>query len=314
MACMRMGAEEWLLLIILSMMWGGSFLFMGILVRELPPLTIAASRLLIAALLLNAIFRSELKFLKLLWKEFMILGLINNTIPYALILWAQLSIPSSLASILNSTSPFFTSIMAHFLTDDEKLTIRGVIGILIGFSGVSLMLASDAIASTDLSLSGQLAVISAVACYSYATIYGRRFYGRGLSATAVASGQLNSAAMTAIPLALAIDRPWNLSFPSLKSIAAIMGLSVISTALAYLIFFRVLQTSGATNVNLVTLMIPVTATFLCAAFLGERLEVKHAAGMLAISLGLVIADGRPLGWMRQVIARACPRFKSSIGS
>lgn len=303
MARERMEARDWLLLILLSIIWGGSFLFMGILVRELPPLTIAALRLLIAATLLDIVFRSHIKFLKSMWKDFLVLGTLNNTVPYSLILWAQLHIPSSLASMLNSTSPFFTSIMAHFLTEDEKLTLKKVSGIILGLSGVFLIFASNKVDSVNLSFLGQLSVISAVICYSYATIYGRKFYSRGLPATAVASGQLNLAAITTAPIALALERPWNIRSLSQNSIGALVGLSVISTALAYLIFFKLLEASGATNTNLVTLLIPVTATLLCTAFLGEELEFEHLAGMTVIALGLLITDGRLFDWLKAMFFR-----------
>ncbi|MCC6029905.1 MAG: DMT family transporter [Candidatus Korarchaeum sp.] len=277
----RMGAGEWGLLIILSVLWGASFLFMGILVKELPPLTISASRLTIASLLIGILASKRPKDLP--WRELLILGVLNNTIPYALILWGQRYVSSSVASIINSTSPFFTSIFAHFLTDDEKINKFSMMGISLGFSGVLAM-------AWDLqgSLIGELAIITAVICYSYATVYGRRFYSMGLSPLDIAFGQLSTAAATSIPLAI-LERPW-LVMPSQRAWVSIIGISVFSTALAYLIFFRILERAGATNANLVTLLIPVTATLLCTAFLGERLELRHIVGMCLIMTGLLIMN------------------------
>jgi drug/metabolite transporter (DMT)-like permease len=279
----KMGVGEWGLLIILSVLWGASFLFMGILVKELPPLTISASRLTIASLLIGILASKRPKDLP--WRELLILGVLNNTIPYALILWGQRYVSSSVASIINSTSPFFTSIFAHFLTDDEKINKFSMMGISLGFSGVLAM-------AWDLqgSLIGELAIITAVICYSYATVYGRRFYSMGLSPLDIAFGQLSTAAATSIPLAI-LERPW-LAMPSQRAWASIIGISVFSTALAYLIFFRILERAGATNANLVTLLIPVTATLLCTAFLGERLELRHIVGMCLIMTGLLIMNLR----------------------
>jgi drug/metabolite transporter (DMT)-like permease len=279
----KMGAGEWGLLIILSVLWGASFLFMGILIKELPPLTISASRLTIASLLMGILASKRPK--NLPWRELLILGVLNNTIPYALILWGQRYVSSSVASIINSTSPFFTSIFAHFLTDDEKINKFSMMGISLGFSGVLAM-------AWDLqgSLIGELAIITAVICYSYATVYGRRFYSMGLSPLDIAFGQLSTAAATSIPLAI-LERPW-LVMPSQRAWVSIIGISVFSTALAYLIFFRILERAGATNANLVTLLIPVTATLLCTAFLGERLELRHIVGICLIMTGLLIMNLR----------------------
>lgn len=279
----KMGAGEWGLLIILSVLWGASFLFMGILIKELPPLTISASRLTIASLLIGILASKRPKDLP--WRELLILGVLNNTIPYALILWGQRYVSSSVASIINSTSPFFTSIFAHFLTDDEKINKFSMMGISLGFSGVLAM-------AWDLqgSLIGELAIITAVICYSYATVYGRRFYSMGLSPLDIAFGQLSTAAATSIPLAI-LERPW-LVMPSQRAWVSIIGISVFSTALAYLIFFRILERAGATNANLVTLLIPVMATLLCTAFLGERLELRHIVGMCLIMTGLLIMNLR----------------------
>ncbi|MCS7102826.1 MAG: DMT family transporter [Candidatus Korarchaeum sp.] len=286
----RMGLNEWLLMIVLSVIWGSSFLFMGVLVRELPPLTITASRLILAALLLNLALMPKGN-PRFPWRDLLILGLTNNTIPYALILWGQVYITSSLASILNSTAPFFTSVLAQLLTDDEKLTKSNVAGAIVGFSGTLIMLGPDALRSNH-NLVGQLMVLAGVICYSYATVFSRKLYGMGLSSGAIASGQLITAALTALPLAIILDKPWTLPNLSARAWASMICLSVLSTALAYAIFFRVLESAGATQVNLVTLLIPVTATLLCTTLLGERLEDRHLLGMVVILIGLIIADGR----------------------
>lgn len=293
----RMGPKEWSLLMTLSVLWGGSFLFMGILVRELPPLTITALRLGLAAVPLNMVVRRR-GGRRFPWRELLILGLSNNTVPSALILWGQVYISSSLASILNSTAPIFTSMLAHFLTDDERLTRGKLAGAMIGLSGVLIMMGPDAL-ERDQSLIGQLMVLSGVLCYSYATIFGRRLYGMGLSPLEIASGQLTAATLTALPLAILLDRPWTLPIPSVRAWESIICLSILSTALAYVVFFRLLESAGATQVNLVTLLIPVTATLLCTALLGERLEERHLLGMVVILLGLSLSDGRPIEFLER---------------
>ncbi|MGY0288516.1 MAG: DMT family transporter [Candidatus Methanodesulfokora washburnensis] len=278
----RMGTEEWVLLIVLSTLWGASWLFMGILVKELPPLTISALRLSIASLLIGLILASR-RPKDLPWKELLILGVLNNTIPYALILWGQIYISSSVASIINSTSPFFTLIFAHLLTEDEKINRCSMLGISLGFLGVVIMMWN----SIQGSLIGEMMIIAAVICYSYATVYGRRFYSMGLSPLNITFGQLSTAAATSLPLAI-LEKPWTIAMPSQRAWISIIGISVFSTAIAYLIFFRILERAGATNVNLVTLLIPITSTFLCNIFLGEKLEPKHIIGMGLIMLGLIV--------------------------
>jgi drug/metabolite transporter (DMT)-like permease len=164
---------------------------MGILVKELPPLTISALRLSIASLLIGLILASR-RPKDLPWKELLILGVLNNTIPYALILWGQIYISSSVASIINSTSPFFTLIFAHLLTKDEKIIWCSMLGISLGFLGVVIMMWN----SIQGSLIGEMMIIAAVICYSYATVYGRRFYSMGLSPLNITFGQLSTAAAT----------------------------------------------------------------------------------------------------------------------
>ena len=290
-----MSLFEWLMLIILSILWGGSFFFVGIAVKALTPLTIAALRVALAAVvLLTVIHVSGLRMptSRKVWGAFFGMCILNNVIPFSLIVWGQTHIASGLASILNATTPLFTVIAAHVLTRDEKMTIMKMIGVIIGFTGVVMMIGDGTLGGLGKSTYGQLAVIGAAVSYSLAGIYGRRFHQLGVKPIITATGQVTAASVLLVPIALLIEKPFTLPVPGLDVWLAIAGLTIFSTALAYILYFRILATAGATNVLLVTLLIPVSAILLGTAFLGEQLEMKHLLGMGFISLGLLAIDGR----------------------
>ncbi len=304
-----MGVIEWLLLITLSFLWGGSFFFIGVAVRALPPFTIVTLRVLFAALVLHAIVRAmglKMPSDRKPWAVFVGMGILNNVIPFSLIVWGQTCIASSLASILNATTPLFTVIVAHFLTDDEKMTPWRLIGVLIGFAGVVLMIGPDALRGFGANVMAQIAVLAAALSYAFAGVYGRRFRSMGVAPLVTATGQVTASSLLLIPLALAVDRPWTLPMPSLEVWGALIGLAVFSTAVAYILYFRILAMAGATNVLLVTFLIPVSAILLGTTFLREHLALKHFVGMGLIGLGLAAIDGRPLQWLG--------RSRSSRGS
>jgi len=284
-----MDFQEWGRILILSILWGGSFFFVGVAVKEMTPLTIVAGRVGLAALLLLAYVR--LRGLKIpgsprVWGAFFIMGALNNLIPFSLIVWGQTHIESSLASILNATTPIFSVVLAHFLTREEYLTVNRIAGILIGWLGVEVL--------------GQIAVLGAALSYAFAAIYGRRF--KGIDPAVVATGMLCGSTVMTFPLALYLEQPWQLA-PGMGSIAALFGLAAISTSLAYIIYFRVLATSGATNLLLVTFLIPVSAIFLGVLFLGERPGWNAFTGMGLIFIGLIAIDGRLLERLRPVTVK-----------
>ncbi|MEM7532863.1 MAG: DMT family transporter [Chloroflexota bacterium] len=295
-----MGPFEWLLLITLSILWGGSFFFVGVIVGNLPPLTIVLLRVGLAAIALNIIVRvlgQGMKVSREVWLAFFGMGILNNVIPFCLIVWGQTHIASGLASILNATTPLFTVLVAHFLTDDEKLTgLRGI-GIIVGFIGVIIMIGADVISNLGVNVFGQLAILGAALSYSFAGIFGRRFSRMGVSPLQTATGQVTGSSTLLLPIVALIDQPWTLTMPSIPVWAAILGLALLSTVLAYIIFFRILATAGATNLSLVTFLIPVSAILLGARVLGERLEVKHFVGMALIGVGLAAIDGRLFRWI-----------------
>ena len=297
MANRPMTTIEWGLLIALSALWGGSFLFNGILVRELPPLTIVAGRVTLAAVVLWAIVRLSghaVPRSREVWLAFLGMGVLNNVIPFSLIVWGQTHIASGLASILNATTPLFAVIVAHGMTEDEKMTGGRLVGVLVGFAGVALMIGPSVLSDLGTNVLAQLAVLGAAVSYAFAGIWGRRFRRMGLPPLLPAAGQVTASALIMLPVALVVDRPWTLAMPSQEAWLALFGLAVLATALAYVIFFRILATAGATNLMLVTFLIPVSAILLGALVLGEVLAPKHFAGMALIAVGLAAIDGRVL--------------------
>ena len=296
-----MTASDWALLAILSIVWGGSFLFVGVAVRELPPLTIVALRVVTAAsalLLTLRLMGVDLPRTRQVWSAFLSMSILNNVIPFTLIVWGQSHIASGLASILNATTPLFTVIVAHYLTEDERLTGQRFAGVIVGFAGVAVMIGAAAFASLDASILAQLAVLGAALSYGFSGVFGRRFKTMGIPPLATAAGQVTVSSAILLPAALIVDQPWMLAVPSTGAILSLAALGLVSTAFAYLIFFRLLARSGATNVGLVTFLIPVSAILLGVLVLGETLAMRHMAGMALIGGGLILIDGRLLSALK----------------
>jgi drug/metabolite transporter (DMT)-like permease len=294
-----MDPVEWGLLLLLSVLWGGSFFFSKIAVGELPPLTVVLFRVALAALTLNVVVLLSGRRMPAdprTWGALVVMGLLNNAVPFSLIFWGQTQIASGLASILNATTPLFTVLVAHVATTDEPLTPRRLLGVLTGIAGVAVMIGPGAFAGGGATVA-KVAVLGAAFSYAFAAIWGRRF--RGLSPTVTAAGQLTASAIVITPVALLIDRPWTLSAPSTRVIGAIVALAIVSTAAGYLLYFAVLSRAGATNVSLVTLLIPPSAMVLGALFLAERIEPRDLLGLVFIAAGLVAIDGRPMRWLHR---------------
>ncbi len=295
-----MGPLEWGLLIILSILWGGSFFFVEVALTELPPFTVVLGRVGFAAIALILFVygvghRMPVDFR--LWGAFIVMGALNNLIPFSLIVWGQTQIASGLASILNATTPLFTVLLAHFFTKDEKMTPNRIVGVLLGLVGVTVMIGGEFLAGLGLGGIAKLAVLGAALSYAVAGIFGRRFEDTPPLVTA--AGQVTATTVLMLPVVLLVDQPWNLPAPSLTTWGTVVCLALLSTAVAYLIYFRILATAGATNLLLVTFLIPVSAILLGVTILGERLEPRHFAGMALISLGLGAIDGRPLALLRR---------------
>ena len=301
-----MNLVEWAMLLALSAIWGGSFFFNGVAVRELPVFTIVVLRVSLGAVALYLILQMRGQFLPSgwpVWRAFFVLGAVNNVIPFSLIVWGQTHIASGVASILNASTPLFTVAFAHFLTKDEKMTAGRLAGVLIGFAGVAAMVGSDAIETLGANVTAQLACLAAAISYALGSIYGRRFHTMGIAPMTVATGQVIASSVILLPLALVIDQPWTMAMPGMATILAVGGLALIATALAYVLFFRILSTAGVTNLALVTFLIPVSAILLGVLFLNETLLMRHVAGMALIGLGLAAIDGRPWQALRRYLPR-----------
>jgi drug/metabolite transporter (DMT)-like permease len=299
----RMGAPEWLALFALSGLWGGSFFFFKVLVAELPPFTVVLGRVGIAALALNLLLwarRDPLRFPARQWGQFLVLGLINNVIPFSLIAFGETRIASGEAAILNATTPIFTILVAHFATPDEKLTPARSLGVLFGFLGAAVLIGVEALSRFGQGdLVGDGACLLAAAVYGLGAIYGRRF--KGVPPLKIATGQVTASTMILVPLARLVDRPWMLPMPTAGAWMALFALALLCTALAYLLYFRILAVAGATNLVLVTFLLPGSALVLGAVFLGETVTATALAGMALIGLGLAAIDGRPLGAVRRLL-------------
>jgi drug/metabolite transporter (DMT)-like permease len=298
----RMNGREWLALVLLSVLWGGSFFFAGVLIKTLPPFTIVFLRVGLAAVILNALVNAvgmTMPGNRSAWAAFFGMGVLNNAIPFCLVVWGQSHIASGLAAILNATTPISTVIVAHLLTDDEKITPNRLLGVAVGFVGVVVLIGPDSLKGLGASVVAQVSVLTAAVFYALAGVYGRRFKRMGIDPILTATGQVTASALMLFPIAMLIDHPWTLPVPALPAWAAIIGSATLSTALGYVLYFRILSTAGATNLLLVTLLIPVSAIIMGAIGLGERLEVRQFAGLVLIGTGLAAIDGRCLPPLRQ---------------
>ena len=296
----RMSALTWGLLLLLGLIWGGSFFFARIAVHHVPPFTLVLLRLSLAAVALHIYLAGRLRIYHVLqshWRQFLLLGLINNAVPHTLIFFGQTQMGAGLASILNATTPIWTVLIGNQLTSDERLTSAKLIGCLAGLAGTAVLLAPSVTNSASVPLWALLLPILAAISYGFAAIYAKRF--KGIAPPVVAAGQLTGSSLIMLPAALIVDQPWTLATPPATAIAAILGLALLSTAFAYILYFRIMALAGATNTSLVTLLVPPSALLLGFLFLGERLGLTEIAGMMLIALGLLILDGRIYGWIRQ---------------
>jgi drug/metabolite transporter (DMT)-like permease len=293
-----MSLRNWGLLLLLALLWGSSFFFYKILVAALPPVTVVLGRVGIAAIALNlwlAARRTHLPLSRALWLRFFLLGLLNNVIPFILIAWGETRITSGMASILNATTPIFMVMVAHVGTQDEKLSWPKIAGIVFGITG-TIVLVGPAAFSGASAVWGEAAVIGSSLCYGFGGVYGRRF--KDLPALVTATGQITGAALILLPLSLVVDRPWTLfvkgHLPGPGVWASLLAIALVNTALAYVVYYRMLANVGVTYISLVTFIIPIIALLLGAAFLHESVTPGALAGMAIIALGLAAIDGRLL--------------------
>jgi len=294
---MQMSRADWAILLVLSVLWGGSFFFIGIAIHSVPPLTLVLIRVGLAACFLwiwRVLRREPLGLSPRLAPALALLALLNNALPFILFAWAQRTIPSGLASILNATTPIWSVIVAHIFTHDERMSPNRIAGVLLGFAGVAVMIGADLLGQIGSDVLAQLACLGSTLSYALAGVYARRFRGLGVTPVGVATGSLTAAAIVLAPLVLLFEPPWAASPPSGQAWAALIGLAFFCTAVAYILYFKLLASAGATNSLLVTFLIPITAILLGTFLLGEHLAPRHFAGMALIGCGLAAIDGRLL--------------------
>ncbi|MCV6548514.1 MAG: DMT family transporter [Cohaesibacter sp.] len=290
-----MTIRHWGLLILLALLWGGAFFFVKISVMELPVLVIVFCRVALAALALVAYVlisgRALPKALSI-WIAFLVMGFLNNVVPFSLIVWGQQSLSSGLAAILNGTTPIFTMLIAGFLLVDEKLTLNKSVGAVIGLLGVVMISGPEALMQSSGTLWAQLAILGAAFSYGCAAVYARRFRAMGVEPVIGAMGQLCASSLMLLSVMLIFTPDDGFVMPSLGVGVSLICLAIFCTAWAYILYFRLLHEAGATNASLVTLLIPLFALLLGGLFLGEGLMLTHGIGMGLISAGLLCVDGR----------------------
>ncbi len=295
----QMSFKAWTYLIALSALWGGSFFLIEIIVEQVRPLVLVFGRVFVAALTLHLV-RLALRIPRpdsaRQIRAFVILGALNNALPFSLIVAGQTELAGGVAAILNATTPLFTVLLADRLTGDERLSWNRLAGVVIGFVGVAAMLGPAAWAGLGGPVLAQLAILAAAISYALAGIYGRRF--KGTPPLITATGQLSASSLLMLPLVVLIEPAAGFTWPGAGVMAAWLALGTACTALAYLLYFRILAMAGATNTVLVTFLVPIFAILLGALFLGERLAITHMLGMAMIGFGLVLIDGRALAPVR----------------
>ncbi|WOH63113.1 DMT family transporter [Bradyrhizobium sp. BWA-3-5] len=294
----RIDARDWVLLAALSVLWGGSFFFNSVVLRELPPFTLVLLRVALAAMILLPVLCAQrLPFPKgwAGWRPFFLIALFNNVLPFSLIVTGQVYIPSGLASILNATTPLFTvAVMAT--AGEEKLIVRRVAGVIAGLAGVVILRGGLGFASGQ--GLGVLLCLAAALGYGISALIARRALSKS-PPLATATFQLMASSLMMAVVAGIFERPWRLPMPEAATWLAVLGLAGLSTALAYIVFFQILRRSGATNVMLVTLLVPVTAILLGALVLGEQISPREIAGALVIGSALLLIDGRVLKFFQR---------------
>ena len=289
-----------LLLLVLATVWGGSFFFAEIALRELPPLTVALHRIFWAVPALFAVvwwLGIEIPKLINAWLCYLVMGALNNAIPFSLIFWGQVTIESGLASILNGTTAVFGAVVAGIFLVDEPLTARKITGALFGVFGVAVIMGLEALTNFDPRNLAQLAILGAALSYSFAGVWGKRFLS-SYPPIMNAFGMLVGSAILMVPVAFYSEGIPNVIL-STEVWASLLAVSLLSTAVAYLLYFEILVRAGSANLMLVTLVIPPIAVGLSFTFLGERLGSEAWLGFGLIAIGLAITDGRLINQIKR---------------
>ena len=289
---LRMDERDWSRLVFLSVLWGGTFFFTGVALKELPPLTLVCIRLSLATLILLPVLRiNGIPFPKGVsgWWPYAVMALLNNVMPFSLLVMGQTYIPSGTAAVVNATTPVFTVLVAAAF-GEERLILRRVAGVLLGLCGVVILKGYEFDLNSRQSI-GVALCLGATTCFGFSALWAKRKLA-GAPPIGAATFQLLSGSLMMIVLSGTFDRPWQLPMPGTVTWLAILGLAALSTALAFILFFQIIERSGASNVMLVTLLVPVSAILLGYFFLGERIELREIIGALVIASALLVMDGR----------------------
>ena len=305
-----MGLNVFLWLVVLALLWGPSFLFIKVAVHDIPPLTLAAARVSLAAVLLYVVLRFQGRTLPRfgpVWKHFAVMGLVSNALPFTLFSWGEQYIDSALAAILNGTTPIFTIILAHIFTADDRLTPGKTMGVLLGFGGMMALLAPALFGGVIATTWGLVAITVASASYGVAIVYGRQHL-RGLPPLVGPAAQLTMASLYLVPLSLTIERPYLLPTPSWTAVGSLLTLAIFGTALAFVIYYRIMENANATHLSMVTYLVPIVGTLLGVVVLHERPGWNAYLGCALIILGVMIVNGffKATGWRRLTSAVARP--------
>ena len=285
---------SWIVLLLLGAIWGASYLLIKIGGAEIPPFTFVEGRMLIAALALFAVMairKERVPRTRREWLALVAMGIFNGVIPYTAITWGELHITSGLAAILTAAMPLFTVIIAHYWTHDERLTSVKIFGIAIGFLGVAVLFLPDLRQGIQMEFWGELAIVVAAASYGLATVIAHKYVG-GISPIVAPAIQLGSAAIWMLPLSLVFDNPFALR-PSVAAVGSLLILALLGTAFAYILYYWLVEHTGATRTSLVTYLIPITGIFWGASFLGEKIELESILGLVLIIVGIVFVNRRP---------------------
>ncbi len=288
-----MGLKNFFWLIFLASLWGPSFLFIKVAVQEIPPLTLVAGRVGIAALLLYLFLRLQggrLPKFGRQWKHFAVVGLFHNALPFVLFSWAEQYIDSAPAAILNGTTPLFTIVLAHMFIADDRLTPVKLMGTLLGFGGLVLLISPSLIDGFQVSTWGLLAAATAAFCYGIAIVYTRNHL-RGLPRLVGPTAQLTMATLYILPLSLLLEQPFQRALPSWPALGSLLGLAVLGTALAFVVYYFVIERTSATYVSLVTYLVPVIGVALGVFILHEQLHWTTYAGCALILIGVMVVNG-----------------------
>ncbi len=288
-----MNMNNWLLLLLLSFLWGGSFFFVEVALTELPIFTIVFLRVSMGAAILFVFILMTNRRIprdRKMWFNFLVMGILNNVIPFCMITGGQQFISGGFASILISTTPFFGVVVAHLLTKDERINAGKILGVVLGLSGVSILIGFAPLRDGSNEFIGIIAVLGAALSYAFAGVWGKRFRSLGVDSVVIAAGQLICSTILLIPIMSIADKPWLLPVPSINVWGSVLGIALLSTSFAYIIYFKILSTSGATKVLLVTFLIPVSANLLGVLILSEEFHIQHLLGMFVIGIGLIVMD------------------------